>query len=60
MGIGREGDVVDYVLSRFSEDQFAHLDDFIKFGAEIIYSFVTKGPERTMSLYNGKNTLLNS
>lgn len=58
MGIGREGsDVVNYVLSRFSEEQFAYLEDFIELGAMVIHTFIVEGPEKAMNRFNGKSVI---
>ncbi len=58
MGIGRRGsDVVKYVLSRFDEEQFAYLDDFLRLGSEAIFSFVVAGPQQTMNKFNGKSVI---
>lgn len=54
-GIGNEfgkGQQVDYVLSNFSQEEFDKLPTIIKRANEIILSFCTIGPERTMSLFN--------
>ena len=55
-GIGSEfskGQQVDYVLSNFSKEQFDELPVLIKKANEMILSFCTAGPEKTMSLFNG-------
>jgi PTH1 family peptidyl-tRNA hydrolase len=54
-GIGNDfgrGQQVDYVLSRFHEDEFAALPDIMKKANEMILSFCTVGLERTMSQFN--------
>ena len=55
-GIGSEynkGHQVDYVLSNFSQEEFNALPPLIKKANEMILSFTTVGPEKTMSLFNG-------
>ena len=55
-GIGSEfgkGYQVDYVLSNFSQEEFDALPPLIKKANEMILSFCTVGPEKTMSLFNG-------
>ena len=54
-GVGSEfsrGQQVDYVLSNFSQEQFQALPDLIKKANEMVLSFCTIGPEKTMSLFN--------
>lgn len=54
-GIGNsyaKGQQVDYVLSRFTEQEFEELPPFMDKAIEMVKSFATIGPERTMSLYN--------
>lgn len=54
-GIGSEfgkGQQVDYVLSNFNQEQLDNLLPFIHKANEMILSFCTIGPAKTMSLYN--------
>lgn len=54
-GVGSEfnkGQQVDYVLSNFSQEQFGTLPPLIKKANDMILSFCTLGPEKTMSLFN--------
>jgi peptidyl-tRNA hydrolase, PTH1 family len=54
-GVGdsfHKGQQVDYVLSNFTQDEFESLPNIIKKANEMILSFCTIGPERTMSLFN--------
>jgi PTH1 family peptidyl-tRNA hydrolase len=54
-GIGSEfgkGQQADYVLSTFTQEEFDKLTDLIKKANEMVLSFCTIGPERTMSLFN--------
>lgn len=54
-GIGSEfgkGQQIDYVLSNFSQEEFDKLPAVIRKANEMILSFCTIGPERTMSLFN--------
>ena len=56
-GVGnnfRKGGQAEYVLSDFSEDENKILNDNIEMSIEIVYSFVTRGIDRTMSDFNGK------
>lgn len=55
-GVGSEfskGHQVDYVLSNFSQEQFNELPALMKKANEMILSFCTVGPEKTMSVFNG-------
>ncbi len=55
-GIGNEfgkGQQIDYVLSNFSQEEFDTIPPLIKKANDMILSFCTIGPERTMSLFNG-------
>ncbi len=54
-GIGSnysKGQQVDYVLSRFTDQEFEELPPFMDKSIEMVKSFATIGPERTMSLFN--------
>lgn len=54
-GIGSEfskGQQVDFVLSNFTQEEFEKLPAIMKKANEMIISFCTIGPERTMSLFN--------
>ena len=54
-GIGNDfgkGQQVDYVLSNFTQQEFEQLPPAMDKASEMILSFTTIGPERTMSLYN--------
>lgn len=54
-GIGNEfskGQQVDFVLSNFSPQEFKDLPPIIDKANEMVLSFSTIGPERTMSLHN--------
>jgi PTH1 family peptidyl-tRNA hydrolase len=54
-GIGNEfgkGQQVDFVLSNFNQEEFKALPDIIKRTNEMILSFCTIGPERTMNFFN--------
>ena len=56
-GVGSEfskGQQVDYVLSNFEQEQFDSLPPLMKKANDMILSFCTIGPEKTMSLFNGK------
>lgn len=54
-GIGSnfsKGRQVDYVLSRFSEQEFQELDPLLEKACEMILSFCSIGIERTMNFFN--------
>jgi PTH1 family peptidyl-tRNA hydrolase len=54
-GIGNEfnkGQQVDYVLSNFTQEEFKNLPPIISKTNEMILSFCTIGPERTMNMFN--------
>lgn len=56
-GIGNEfgqGQQVNYVLSKWSEDEEKQLEERIKKMSEAVYSFGSIGIERTMNFFNGK------
>ncbi|MDN3205736.1 aminoacyl-tRNA hydrolase [Algoriphagus sediminis] len=55
MGIGNDfpkGRQVDFVLGKFTEDEFAVLPTMMDRAIEMIYSFCTIGIQDTMSKYN--------
>lgn len=55
-GIGNDfgkGQQVDYVLSNFSQEEFDAMPPLIEKANEMVSSFCTIGPEKTMSLFNG-------
>lgn len=55
VGIGSEyskGQQVDYVLSRFSDQEFQELPPIMDRAIETVKSFATIGPERTMNFFN--------
>jgi PTH1 family peptidyl-tRNA hydrolase len=55
VGIGNDfpkGQQVDFVLSRFTPQEFEALPPIMDKAIEMIFSFCTIGPERTMSLHN--------
>ncbi|HEY8934287.1 MAG TPA: aminoacyl-tRNA hydrolase, partial [Cyclobacteriaceae bacterium] len=47
-----KGQQVDYVLSNFTKEEFEQLPSYMVQANEMILSFCTIGPERTMSLFN--------
>lgn len=54
-GIGNnfnKGQQVDYVLGNFTQEEFRALPPLMDKASEMILSFCTIGPDRTMSLYN--------
>lgn len=56
-GVGdsfHKGKQVDYVLSKFSDDEQIDLQTLIEKSADSVISFGTIGLERTMNLYNTK------
>ena len=55
IGIGsefRRGAQIDYVLGRFSDEEFKELPDIFKKATDIVLSFCTQGIDRTMNQYN--------
>ncbi len=55
LGIGRNKDIpiVNEVLSTFQKDEIEELKKLFKRTNEVIESFITEGPDMTMSRYNG-------
>ena len=54
-GIGNDfgkGQQVDFVLSNFDKAEFEKLPEVINKANEMVLSFCTIGPERTMSVFN--------
>lgn len=54
-GIGNtfsKGQQVDFVLSNFSKEEINELPALMDKAAEMVYSFCTIGPERTMNFHN--------
>ncbi|HNV29414.1 MAG TPA: aminoacyl-tRNA hydrolase [Cyclobacteriaceae bacterium] len=54
-GIGNtfsKGQQIDFVLSNFSKEEIAELPALMDKAAEMVYSFCTIGPERTMNFHN--------
>ncbi len=54
-GIGdnfHKGQQVDYVLSRFSHEEFGHLPEMLDKACEMVIAFGTVGIERTMNQFN--------
>ncbi len=54
-GIGNDfakGQQVDFVLSKFSKQEFEQLPAMMDNAADMIYSFCTIGAERTMNFFN--------
>lgn len=57
VGIGNDfpkGGQVDFVLSKFEEEEAKHLPQVCQDGAEIVKSFCLSGIERTMNQFNTK------
>lgn len=59
VGIGRpvHGDVVNYVLTNFSQDEMADLAHLLDGTLDLLESLLTAGLPKTMSLYNNKDLL---
>lgn len=58
MGIGKpehKGEVASYVLSNFTKDEQAHLDEFITFTCKAIEALLTNTLEDVSSKYTIKN-----
>ena len=54
-GIGNDfskGQQVDFVLSNFSQKEFEELPAIMDRAIEMVYSYATIGPERTMNFFN--------
>jgi len=54
-GIGNDfskGQQIDFVLGNFSKEEFAELPFLMDKASEMIFSFCTIGPERTMNFFN--------
>jgi PTH1 family peptidyl-tRNA hydrolase len=54
-GVGNnfsKGQQVDFVLGNFSQEEFRDLPAVMDKAGEMVFSFCTIGPERTMSLFN--------
>lgn len=56
VGIGTDNinDTIDYVLGKFNSNEQKILQDLMPIFKEIINSFIEKGIERTMNIYNTK------
>ena len=59
VGIGRpsRGDVVDYVLNRFTDDEQKQLSTILDGVIDGIYVFCNEGIKKAMSLYNSRDLL---
>jgi PTH1 family peptidyl-tRNA hydrolase len=59
VGIGRpsRGDVVDYVLNRFTDDEQNQLTTILDGVIDCIYVFCNEGIKKAMSLYNSRDLL---
>lgn len=59
VGVGRplHGDVVNYVLTNFSQEEIAGLAEILEGVLDILESFLSSGLSKTMSLYNNKDFL---
>ncbi|ANA39581.1 MULTISPECIES: aminoacyl-tRNA hydrolase [Geobacter] len=59
VGIGRpvHGDVVNYVLTNFSQGEMADLAHLLDGTLDLLESLLTAGLPKTMSLYNNKDLL---
>lgn len=56
IGIGARGskDAADYVLSRFSADERALIEEAVKTAVEAVLCWVRQGPQAAMTRYNSK------
>jgi len=55
VGVGNNfsrGRQIDYVLGQFTADELAVLQPKIERAAEMVKSFATQGPDRTMNMFN--------
>jgi len=59
VGIDRKtaGDTADYVLSPFTNDEFARVPELLDQIVEALHLLVTEGFAKTMSLYNNRDLL---
>jgi peptidyl-tRNA hydrolase, PTH1 family len=59
VGIGRpsRGDVVDYVLNRFADEELSRLPDLLDGVIDLIYVFCKEGPGKAMTLFNKRDLL---
>lgn len=60
IGIGNnfpKGRQVDYVLGKWSNEQFADLPSIIKYATEMVKSFGTVGLQHTMNTFNKKSVI---
>lgn len=59
VGIGRplRGDVVDYVLSKFTDEELAHLPRLLDGVIEMLTILCKEGLKKSMSLYNNRDLL---
>lgn len=54
IGISKKGDIIDYVLSKFSKVELEELKSNFSIFNEIIDSFIIRGIDKTMNEYNKK------
>jgi PTH1 family peptidyl-tRNA hydrolase len=59
VGIGRpsRGDVVDYVLNRFADEELSRLPDILDGIIDLLYVFCKEGPGKAMTLFNKRDLL---
>jgi PTH1 family peptidyl-tRNA hydrolase len=59
IGIGRpsRGDVVDYVLNRFADEELSRLPDILDGVIDLLYVFCKEGPGKSMTLFNNRDLL---
>ena len=47
-----QGHQIDYVLSRFTDEELTLLDPALDHAVEAVKTFATLGPDRAMNMYN--------
>lgn len=52
IGIGRGGDVIDYVLGHFGKDEWEKISEMMKLAVEAVKLWITDGDEAVMNRYN--------
>ena len=50
----KKNDVIDFVLGKFSKKELALFNTNVQVYIDIINSFITSGPDKTMNIYNTK------
>lgn len=56
VGIGKNGDLKNHVLSAFGKDEIDKVEDIQKKAADAVLCWLTKGIVKAMNLYNARET----